>query len=696
MGRQGRVQPQHGEHGGEQSGEEPEEQPEEELAEEMEPESLPNHRGRTHSAMEEVHRGVGSPELDVASQMTPEPHVKRDHAQHTQPEPTGEGGRQTDGLPSRSGQGDAAQVGLQEGAPSLQTTRKSNRRVPKQAFDERPTVQEDVRSVSKSASAAPRPAEQPQAASTKPMSETEHLQKLFENDAGSPRKRAAQESIFVSDDSSEEEEASDGGEQLLSHDGEAQESIPHVTLSTTEVETTVQVPSKEVRSMCDLMGKKGWTARGRSWASELSHPRTLQSEGLPNTQFGQKVCKLVAVMRKDYRTAPQVYNAATQKSFLREKAERTEKAIAEISQHIDKTYDRYYKAIEGGGNRNVVALKDVLRGDVIQCVIPLLVLLLRDFFFLGGSSVDKNGDRALPEKEGEFTATTLQLLKRTTSWIVRLAAIIKRETELSAFEPTSDEEEEQVKSPARRKPDTVRRMRQERAKQRIDFEEHARQLSRALSKASDGLDEVANREARRRAMVERAVERKAQKEREEKEGQETKRRRLAAMCASMQRLRDDIGPVSSMWVRAQQLEESRARQDTAASVRMSVRPADGQRGPAGREQTHSPDLGGFFDEAQVYHPEPQVYHHEPTPASSKVGYAAVIEEPVQTSRPWAIVESQWLLRKLKEGGQPDYDSWAEALGRRVDEVRQEVHLLKLSTRSLAEEAGKKPPLWARR
>lgn len=695
MGRGERGQDKHVERGGEQSGDKPETRSDEELAADVEPESLPEHTDGKDPAMQDAHREGGSPELDVASHTTPEPGAEQNHTQLAQPEPTRRSGRHTDGLPTRSRQDDDPQVASRQETSSQRTTQRSNRRVPKPAFDERPMTQEADGSVSKSASAAPDTAEQLQAASTKTASEREHLKELFENDLASPRKTAAQGSLFVSDCDSEDQEASDEGEKPLSDD-DARDAISHVTSPTTGVESTVQVPSKEVRSMCHLMGKKAWTARGKSWAREISHPRTLENEGLPNTQFGQKVCKLVTVMRKDYKTAPQVHNAGRQKSFLLEKAERTEKAIAEIAQHIDKTCDRYYKAIEGEGDRHLVSLKDALRGDIIQCVIPLLALLLRDFFFLGGSSVDADGHRALPEKGGEFTATTLQLLERTAGWIIRLAGIIKRETELSVFEPASDEEEEQTKSPAGRKPDTVHRMRQERAKQRVVLAEYARQLWGALSEARDKLDEDVNKEARRRAMVERAAEHKAQKEKDEREAEEGKRRRYEAMCASTQRLRNGLGPVSSMWVKAQQLEESRAREPTAVSVRVSIRPADVQHEPVRREQTGSPDLDGFFDEAQVYHPKPQADHHDLHPPASGGEFAAAIDNSMSSSRAWTVVESQWLLRKLKEGGRLTYDSWAEALGRRIDEVRQEAHLLKVSTRSLAEEAGKKPPLWARR
>lgn len=687
------------------------EQPGEDLEEEVGKESRPIHTDHESPAMKDAHREVGSPELDVASQTTAKPEVEQSHTQPVQ-EPMEGSKRGAGDVPPRSGQGNAPQVDSPQEPPSQRTTRKAKPGVPKPVFNERPMVEAAVRSVSKSTSAAPRTSEQPHVTSMEPLLEKEHLEELFQHDEASPRRTSTQESIFISEDSSEEEEAIDGLEERLSSNG-AQDPVSHPTPSTTEVQMTVRVLSKEVRSMCYLMGLKGWTTLGRSWASQLSQRTTLGAEGLPTTPFGKKIRQLVVVMRKVYRRAPQVRNAARQKSFLEQKAEKTEKAIAEITHHVDKTCNKYYTAVQRGEDGHLVSPKDVLKEDIIQCVIPLFMLLLRDFFFLGSSSVGADGDRVLPEKGGDFTATSLQLLKRTASWITRLAAIIKRETELSMLEPTSDEEDRQTKSSTRRKPDILRKKIEERAKQRIALEEHARQFLRTLSKARHEVDEDANKEARRRAGMaraeeekvekeqeerealekrqKRAEEEKAKREQEEREALEEKQKRWEAMCASTQRLREGIGPLSSMWVKAQQLEENNARRPTTPK-RLA---AEGQRELVGRERTRSPDLGGFFDDAQVYHPEPQVYHQESRLLLLEDGYSAAVVDPLPTARSWTMVESQWLLGKLKEGGQPDYDSWAEALGRRVDEVRQEVHLLKVSTRSLATDKGKKVPPWAR-
>ncbi|OIW24811.1 hypothetical protein CONLIGDRAFT_69188 [Coniochaeta ligniaria NRRL 30616] len=626
---------------------------------------------------EEVEREQPSKPADYET--TAEPEVERSHPQPPQVAHTRTSERDADELPPRSGQRRSPPVATQQEPPSQRSPRKSKPRKTKPAFGERPLVEKTGRSVSKSASAVPRTSEQPQAATTKPAS----------------GQTTAEKSILIGDDDSEEDEADDAEEDEAddieedeaddrleepSSDKDARDSLFHQAPSTTEGQLTVHVRSKEVRSMYNLMGRKGWTAYGRSWAKDLSQPATLKHAGLPATSFGLKIHKFVVFLRSEYQTAPQVRHVARQNTFLQEKSKKTEKAVVEITRLVEKIRNQYHTVVEGNDDGNGLRLRDVMKKDLIQCIIPLLVLLLREFFFLGGSSLDAEDDRELPEKGGDFTSTTLQFLVRASGWISRLAPIIRREAELSGFAPSSDDEEEEPpKSTAGKKTKSLPRQKfEERAKQRILLDDIAHQLHRTLTSALAQLDEDANREARRKARLERADEVKAEKEQEERDARMKSQRGWEAMCTSTQRLRDGIGPVSSMWVKAQQLDEKRA--------------AERQRELAERERMGSPHLGGFFDEfpfraAGHGQSEASLYPPEARPV-------AATEDHVSTAKRWTIVESQWLLGKLKEGLRPDYDSWAEALGRRVDEVKQEVYLLKLSARKLAEERRKTAPAWA--
>lgn len=582
-------------------------------------------------------------------------------------------------LPPRSGQGGLPPA-TQPEASSQRTSRKSQTRKPKVAFNERPQVEEPAQRASRSASAVPRTSEQTRPATEEPVSVGRHPKQVAGHHLPSTTQTNAIESFFVDDDESEAnegEEADEAEEEDSDHD-DAQDVDSRPAPSTAASQLTVHVRSEDVRSMSSLMGRKSWTAYGKRWAEDISHPAALKNEGLPATKFGQSILQLVVFLRSILKIAPEVRHVAMQNTFLQEKQKKTEKAILEITRFVDNICTRY-KAVEGGKSRKEAREQADLQKDLIQCIIPLLVLLLREFFFLGGNSLDTEGDREPPQKGGDFTSTTLELLSRTTGWIRRLAAIVRRESELDDFSPSSDEEEEDPKSPAAKKQHTsVRRRRfEERAKQRIALEEIARQLNRTITKASAQLEEEIDKEARRKARMERAEEVKAEREREERDARVKSQRRWEAMCVSTQRLRDGLGPVSSMWVKAQQLEEKIAEER--------------QRELAERERFGSPLLGGFFDEPPV-----RAHHRSRNEESlfpREDRSAAAAEAHVPTGKLWTEVESQWLLGKLKEGIHHDYDSWAEALGRRVDEVRQEAHLLKVAATSLAKDQRKAPPAW---
>ena len=619
----------------------------------------------------------------------------------------------------RSGQG------FQQEASSQRITRKHKPRVPKPAINERPSEDEPVRNVSKSTGAAPGPSEQPHAPATsaEQVSKLRHLQELFYNERSSPRGATA--SIFIEGDSSDDDEVVGGLDEATS-DMDASDPVPD---SSPSIQSTVQVPSKDVKSLCYLMGTKAWTARGRGWARVLSDPKTLKHEPPPTTPFAKKVLQLVVVLRKDYRKAPQALSK--QKLFLQEREERTEKAFAEITHHIDQKYEEFYAAIERD-DKNQVKRSHLLKADILEWVIPILVLLLRDFFLLGGSSEDSHGDRALPEKAGSFTARTLQLLRRTASRICHLAAIIRHDTEMSEPRPASDDDDEegevQLVSHAREPRDILRKKLDERTKQRISVDDTVRRFLVTLSKAKDKLDEDFHEELRQKERMERETEEKAEKARKEREALERRRerqkraeeeqaarqlaeraarerrqrraeeemarrrreeeedlakrqRRYEAFCLATQRLRDEIEPASSMSV-------TRRREENGAS-RLA---AAGKSDLADRGRMRSPDLG-FFDEApRVHHHTRQVHGHELSPLPWDDGHDS--EEDSVAARLWLEEESLWLLKKLRQAHEPNYDSWAEALERSVGDVRQEAARLKKAVRKGAAEARKRVPAWA--
>ncbi|KAH8904413.1 hypothetical protein BR93DRAFT_930454 [Coniochaeta sp. PMI_546] len=621
---------------------------------------------------EQPEEGVGS-ERPSDPATTAEAEAEQSHAQLPHIEHIRTSEHDTSDLPPRSRQGGVAPAVSQREPPSQRLPRKSKPRKPKTAFEERPLVEEPPRRVSKPASSVLRTSERPQAATTATAIPPDPLKQVFAYDLPSSGRTSTEDSIVIEDSGPEDGESDDGLEKPSGNDDAGDRHL-HQVPPTTETQLTVHVRSKEIRSMCTLMGREGWTAHRKDWAKNVSDPATLENGGHPVTSFGRKICKLVLSLQELYESAPRAPQIARQNAFLQEKKETTEKAIAAITQIVDNIYKKYYAHVQGDDSGIEMRLTDALTKDMTQYIIPFLVLLFREFFFLGGNSLDTKDNPELPVKGGDFSSTTLRLLLRTVGWIYRLAPIIKRETELDKY--SSEEEGGHPKSTATEK--SGERQIFEKRVNRIALYDIARDSLRTIAQALAELDELVNREARRKAKMERAEELKAEKEQEAREARLKSQKRWEAMCASTQRLRDGIGPVSNMWVEAQQLEMKRA--------------AERQRELAERERMGSPQLGGFFDESPVR----DARHGRSAAAlfSPQDRPVATAEDSVPTAKKWTTVESQWLLGKLKEGLQPEYNSWAEALGRRVDEVRQEAHLLKVSARSLARDKGRKVPAWA--
>jgi hypothetical protein len=370
--------------------------------------------------------------------------------------------------------------------------------------------------------------------------------------------------------------------------------------------------------------------------------------------------KLLLFARNIYRGAPSIRDPSRQNGFLQEKSEKTETAMARIHELVDRVCGVFMAASGATDGLIEERRQKAVEQDLIDCIIPLLVLLLREFFFLGGASIDPDGERTLPDKEGTFTVQTLNLLKRTSGLIRRLAEVIRRETELRGIETSSDDEDangEHPKSASKRYPSIRQQRAQKKARERADLEDMVRRFLRTLKEASARLEEAASEEARLRARAERAAELKAEKEREEQEDEKMRRKRFEAMCVSTQQLRKAPDPVSQMWFDRLEAEEKRRRE--LAEL-------------AERERMGSPQLGTFFEE-------------------SSREYSA----PPDRRAPLEREERRELLGLVKEHyANPGYDAWARSFGRDLDIIRGEVKYLKVACKNEARARRKPVPDWA--
>ncbi|KAB5583314.1 hypothetical protein GE09DRAFT_1078427, partial [Coniochaeta sp. 2T2.1] len=478
------------------------------------------------------------------------------------------------------------------------------------------------------------------------------------------------------DEGEEDEGEEDEGDEEVDdgHDA-ARDSLLHPAPSSTEGQSAFHVDSKAVIAMYSLMRKPSWTNNGMHWARDVLHPQAAEGERAPEprTSSGKVIQKHVIFLKRLYGSAPSVRRLSRQNNFLRQKHDETRRAIAKIRAEVQGIRGKHERLLQGDKKKlELIRLRD----DLINWIIPLLVILLREFFFLGCSGAeDKDGYWALPSEGGEFTATTLTVLRRITGWIYLLAESIRDEAQLSW--PKGPDQGDDESSTAADKLPYNRLVK--RAEERMKLYDLAKQFRIAVNDALAVLDEEAAEAAGRlQEKEERFRQVQTEREQEAREAEEKRQRHYEIMRADAQRAREEpyagIDPLSLLWIKRQ--EEDRKRE------------AERQREQAERERMGSPQLdsGVFGDESPVRQARDERRRGKQP--------AFVLYDDGYRGRMWTEYEIDWLGDRLEEGGVPDYESWAKELRCKVEDVKAEADRQRQLMRSLARKKGKSAPAWA--
>ncbi|KAB5566614.1 hypothetical protein GE09DRAFT_1107588 [Coniochaeta sp. 2T2.1] len=472
----------------------------------------------------------------------------------------------------------------------------------------------------------------------------------------------------------DEGEEDDGDEEEDDGHDATRDALLHPAPPSTEGQSTVHVESKAVIAMYRLMRKPSWTNNGMHWARDVLHPPAFEDEPAPEprTPSGNVIWKHVIFLKRLYRSAPSVRRLARQNDFLRQKHDEARRAIAKIRAEVQGIRRKHERLLQDD-KRKLELIR--LRDDLINWIIPSLVILLREFFFLGCSGEeDKDGYWGLPSEGGEFTATTLTVLGRITGWIYLLAESIRDEAQLSRPKRPDQGNDESSTAADNLPYDRLVK----RAEERMKLYDLAKQFRMAVNDALAELDEKAAEAAGRlKEKEERFRQVQAEREQEAREAEEKRQRHYEIMRADAQRAREEpyagIDPLSLLWIKRQ--EEDRKRE------------AKRQRG-AERERMGSPQLdsGVFGDESPVRQARDERRRGKQP--------AFVLHDDGYRGRMWTEYEIEWLGDRLEEGGVPDYESWAKELRCKVEDVKAEADRQRQLMRDLARKKGKRAPAWA--
>ena len=163
-------------------------------------------------------------------------------------------------------------------------------------------------------------------------------------------------------------------------------------------------------------------------------------------------------------------------------------------------------------------------------VIPMLTLVIKEVFMVGGSTGPKH-DR-IPLGECEFTATTLQILKRVTGWTRRLYSVMISDLEAHRPKPTTDAAAERANIEI-----AERRRRQ--------FQVHLDLLNKNLKKARSDLERIEMEPHDQQEAIKRDEDLRVSRQKKEEERRQKQDRQMQLFIESTQRLAQQQRPMNA-------------------------------------------------------------------------------------------------------------------------------------------------------
>ncbi|KAK4454145.1 hypothetical protein QBC34DRAFT_178429 [Podospora aff. communis PSN243] len=414
---------------------------------------------------------------------------------------------------------------------------------------------------------------------------------------------------------------------------------------------TAAVNTRRLRGIVGLMGRPGWTARGKDWKNGFSQ----DEPGI--TAVGRRIFKYLHSFRNLVRQAPKLVGAekqdlARQKEWLDANREKVKKSLSEIAKLVTKMRDELDVPDPDGLGANLERRAAIV-GDLMNPVIPQLVRVLESLFCLGGVDPDNLNDIL---DEVLITPELLGYIQAVTKWISSLRVKLKWELEQRPLD-NSHVRGTQLERLVKGQKSAWNLFDGAMHKLKQDLEDAEQQHEEAMQEQ--------NEEERLAECQQRDEQIRAAREREEEEEEVWKERQYEAVARSTQWIKSQPRPMAEKWRKANE----RYYQEQNDQVQQPARPL-------------VPVMSG------ARRPPPQ-FHGPPVAPN-------LSEQDMENKR--------WILEQItKEDGEgrtapPTRDSmeaWAEAMGMEVAEVIGEVAAFQRSARELARQRRVEVPEWAR-
>lgn len=485
-------------------------------------------------------------------------------------------------------------------------------------------------------------------------------------EAHSPAAPVAALREFGSEDSHDDHYEEDEVQEYYPRTPEQDDSLFIQPPSNVAFEPTVEVSSKYITEMRNLMGRPGWTGLGKDWENTLIQNQAEVEETPVVTKVGVALFKYLCRLKEEFYKAPKAPELPHQNQWLLEQDTVLRKYITEIGKIITKIREDHLAVIDDSdrSSNNNLKLRRALVMDLLKCVIPALVQVLWSALSLGGVEDEDGSDTADLFTGRVFMASTLQYLVQATGWIRSLETVLRLELEVRPLgdpDPSPSATTQSRKKLSR--PATI-------SKNRGLLSLIITLWDQELRDAAAKLDENANisldAETRIEEMKRREKEEKKRRARVEKEELEESQRKWEASCVSMALLKQKPRPSEELWRKATMGTGFNPKLPTSS---LTSAPSS------------APSMSGAL---------PSMAQRAPPQAENPV---LVEHEPLSRE------DKQYLLDELRRTDRKgvnrfDLETLAEILDRTVEGIVREINLLKQGAIDLSQKRRLPPESWS--
>lgn len=438
-------------------------------------------------------------------------------------------------------------------------------------------------------------------------------------------------------------QARDGSEGEGQNGGEHDETYFIDPPDDFEEPTIIGLKTKILKKLLSQMKYRGWVHENE-WVNILLMQKDEDQEGWLRRQkhvVKTKKCRQLMKQLNELwiicHEMPKAPEFEEQFQYLREKKDALSKCMSTIHQMVQAIVGeiRAQKGLPQDDESRQRKRAQALVRDLYKRVIPMLAILVKEAFMLGGASGPKRD--LVPFEESQLVASTFQILLRIKGWMRRLYRWMEFDLSVHPLMPVTDTEYE------RKHLETAKTQRERVA---LPIEN----LHLLVKKANNQLLRQMEQPQTQAKIIEKDEALLLEREKQEEKRLQAQDRQMQLFIESTQRMRNHIRASGS---RFSAIRPPGSRLATRRSIESQ---------PSSRRPTTSQD-----------HVEDEYY---------------------QKHGGWYYEEDDYLLKMIRKVLKPDLKVLADLLPHRsLGEVEQRVGALKDRIRARYERAQVDPPLW---